>query len=1569
MRNLLKKFLCVTLCAMLLCMGLPMYALADTADDTVKVLAIGHSYAVNANEYISRIADSMGIKVSVTTLYDDGCPIDRHVKWYNTEAKEYEFYVDSVNVSYPNKNTMQEVFERDDYDYITIQQGPAYSPIFSTYWTEEEPWLTELYDIIKRHEPQAELMIHQTWSFCEEVAKNGNQYTSITYPDSKDMYEKIVDAYEQAADMLGIDKETGIIPAGKAVQLAKDEYGYGDFYNKAPLDSCANGALYNDNISHLNTRGRYLAACVWVEKIFGADCRKATYYPTDLLTAEDCAILRDIAHEAVTGEKAYIEDDWRVLPDGEGVEIVHYMGTVDNEVGTLVVPDTINGKKVTRVDDTAFKYIDGLQSLILPDDVTIVYEEGALDNYNIIEKVWDGTSVKPTKGEGTETSPYLIENGSHLYWAVTNKNTGVYFKLTRDILINNIIVDTENGTVKTAEDVHEWYTDGANESVVFEGIIDGDFHVIRGLYIDEDFGAETQQWKIGAGLIARGGNGMMIKNLGIDNSFIKAVNGSASAFVGTTGSSNSVDLGFENSFIGEDVYIYGTNAGGFIGAGNGSGYVSGVTDCYCLGTVEASGSFFGAVTGGVWSCANYRVTNFYATKVRLYGQNGMPFTDCYAPAKKADYDNMTVVAESDMKGQTAMTKLAGLSDAFTLPSNGYPVLKAWVGKSDDVWSGFAINTLTGDGTENSPYLISDGEGLAYAILSGGKGKYYKLTNDIYLNDINGVNWETAEAIGNYAPSEWIDGVTFTGYFDGDSHIVYGIYYHIGNGRELTESGYAGLFPSITRNTHIVNVGVRYSYIEIFGRSAAIVGFIVRDDKNENILIDSCFSDETVYVNHIRLYEATGVCSGGILGATLFTPNVTISNCYSLANLLGPYSKNKIVGSTWMMPESFVASNCYGDGSLWLCSSSGNALKTGINSYSTVAPGTAVTNWTQLTKAEMQGLNVFDNMPLGDAFMATAGYPVLKVFVNLEYVVDGETVKEVTGEDADVLTAFIPEAPAGKYFAGWYTDEECTNAFVTNEIPLGKTKVYAKLKDFNTYVKDDFDSFVGSASYYQLFDDGTTATKFDRYGWTIKENENGIDYYYSNRTWAQGGSVLLMNEDGSLFVADPTKKYTITVKYKVESLAKEGSSIYLSAGAGVDPSIYKDITDTKFKINASGSLTLTAVNDEWQIATFELDLSKLDSKYISAMGIHIICLGGVGETNSNTILVEGSAYNKIAIDYVEINCETPPVEETIIGDVNGDGNVDTTDLASLKLNLAGLSSEIGKGADLNGDGNVDTTDLASLKLALAGLLDLSGTTDTRLNVLGLGNSFTVDGMQYLWNIADSAGEKDLLVAKAQIGGSSLDTHWTNIQGNSAAYEFTVNDDGDWNNQANNSAAKLSDVLSFADWDVIVIQQVSQSSGKNNTYGNLQNIINYIKEKCPNAKIMWQMTWAYQADSTHSGFPAYNNNQMTMYNAIVDTTQEVIVPNSDIVGIIPSGTAIQNLRTSLGDNLTRDGYHLSLDYGRYCAAMTWYKAITGKNIDYVNWLPEDYQNVGDNLSAIKTAVNEAVAKPFEVTDISK
>lgn len=61
-----------------------------------------------------------------------------------------------------------------------------------------------------------------------------------------------------------------------------------------------------------------------------------------------------------------------------------------------------------------------------------------------------------------------------------------------------------------------------------------------------------------------------------------------------------------------------------------------------------------------------------------------------------------------------------------------------------------------------------------------------------------------------------------------------------------------------------------------------------------------------------------------------------------------------------------------------------------------------------------------------------------------------------------------------------------------------------------------------------------------------------------------------------------------------------------------------------------------------------------------------------------------------------------VERCTAGDVNNDGFVNASDLATLKLYLAGQNVEISKGySDLNADGYVNASDLAELKLALAG----------------------------------------------------------------------------------------------------------------------------------------------------------------------------------------------------------------------------------------------------------------------------
>ena len=106
---------------------------------------------------------------------------------------------------------------------------------------------------------------------------------------------------------------------------------------------------------------------------------------------------------------------------------------------------------------------------------------------------------------------------------------------------------------------------------------------------------------------------------------------------------------------------------------------------------------------------------------------------------------------------------------------------------------------------------------------------------------------------------------------------------------------------------------------------------------------------------------------------------------------------------------------------------------------------------------------------------------------------------------------------------------------------------------------------------------------------------------------------------------------------------------------------------------------------------------------------------------------------------------------------------------------------------------------------------------------------------------------------------------------------------------------------------------------------------------------------------------------MYNAIVNAVQNTALKNEDIEGVLPSGTAIQNLRTSyFGDTLTRDGHHLSLDVGRFTAGLTWACATTGISPFEITKVPAGCANVADDLPAIQEAVENAIINPFSVTE---
>ena len=261
---------------------------------------------------------------------------------------------------------------------------------------------------------------------------------------------------------------------------------------------------------------------------------------------------------------------------------------------------------------------------------------------------------------------------------------------------------------------------------------------------------------------------------------------------------------------------------------------------------------------------------------------------------------------------------------------------------------------------------------------------------------------------------------------------------------------------------------------------------------------------------------------------------------------------------------------------------------------------------------------------------------------------------------------------------------------------------------------------------------------------------------------------------------------------------------------------------------------------------------------------------------------------------------------------------------------------------------------------------AATSDKDLKILAIGNSFSVDSMQYLWDIANDGGYTFTL-GNLYIGGCTLATHANNIANNNAAYTYYKNTSGSWSSTASTSVATA---IADEDWDIITVQQSSRNCGIASSYSKLPDILDYLEKAAPKAKIYFHMTWAYQQDSTHSAFANYDNDQMTMYNALLSAIDSEVKTEDRIVGIIPAGTAIQNLRSSyVGDTVTRDGYHLSHDYGRYTAALTWYAFFTGGDISAIDWVPEDYSALlTKNIEAVRASVKAAIATPYAVTEIT-
>jgi hypothetical protein len=252
----------------------------------------------------------------------------------------------------------------------------------------------------------------------------------------------------------------------------------------------------------------------------------------------------------------------------------------------------------------------------------------------------------------------------------------------------------------------------------------------------------------------------------------------------------------------------------------------------------------------------------------------------------------------------------------------------------------------------------------------------------------------------------------------------------------------------------------------------------------------------------------------------------------------------------------------------------------------------------------------------------------------------------------------------------------------------------------------------------------------------------------------------------------------------------------------------------------------------------------------------------------------------------------------------------------------------------------------------------------VKILSVGNSFSVDTMQYVADIARSIGY-DVTLGNLYVGGCSIPQHYHHIENDLAVYRFYTNDGRGWNETPN---VAISTAVSSCDWDIISIQHGSKDGSRYTDASSYEKLVPLVEKilsytvKTP--KIAFNMTWVGEPYHHHKELASYNGDQLLVYRLIAEVMRDHIAPLPVIDILSPVGTAVQNARTTvLRDRMSRDGYHLSYAIGRYIAGLTFFRALTGADIDGVSYMPEGVSDE-DRVIAI-AAANAAIASPFALT----
>ncbi|PWJ58450.1 uncharacterized protein DUF4886 [Dyadobacter jejuensis] len=254
--------------------------------DTLRLFLIGNSFSQNATRYLPQLAAEGGHPLKIGRAELGGCSLQRH--WEIAAAAEKDPQ-DPKGKAYGGKS-LRELLSEGTWDVVTIQQNSMNTGDVSTY----RPYAKNLYELIKSIQPNARVVMQQTWPYRTDAKKFTQIADKQHAQNALEMWQKSRASYHTVANELGVE----LFPVGDAFWKVNSDpktaykpdptFNFSEAqYPSLPdqTNSLHSGYRYDKDkklaldANHANEAGCYLGGLVWYAVLFDESPSKLKFRP------------------------------------------------------------------------------------------------------------------------------------------------------------------------------------------------------------------------------------------------------------------------------------------------------------------------------------------------------------------------------------------------------------------------------------------------------------------------------------------------------------------------------------------------------------------------------------------------------------------------------------------------------------------------------------------------------------------------------------------------------------------------------------------------------------------------------------------------------------------------------------------------------------------------------------------------------------------------------------------------------------------------------------------------------------------------------------------------------------------------------------------------------------------------------------------------------------------------------------------------------------------------------------------------------------------------------------------